>query len=104
MNSLASEDFNQDCLYDQMDLHTNKELITIKIPPGKLGITFSRIGENTIITRVHSDSQLKDILKKNDHLYELNNIELKHFSVNIITTLFYACDQNERIIKILRPI
>ena len=102
MNSLASEDYNQDYLYDQTDLHTDKDEL-LKLLKGKLGITFSRIGEETIITRVHHDSQLKNILKPKDHLYEINGIELKHFDVNIITKIFVASNNNERILKIMRP-
>ncbi len=103
MNSLASEDYNQDYLYDQMDLHTDKDELLITLPKGKLGITFSRIGEETVITRVHHNSQLKNTLKPKDHLYEMNGIELKHFDVDIITKIFVAANNNERILKIMRP-
>tara|TARA_B100001758_G_C18265340_1_gene533266 strand:+ start:609 stop:932 length:324 start_codon:yes stop_codon:yes gene_type:complete len=103
MNSLASEDYNQEYLYDQQDLHTDKDEISIRLPKGRLGITFSRIGDETIISRVHDDSNLKGILEKDDHLYEVNGIELKHFNVNEITKIFKAGDNNERILKIMRP-
>ena len=36
MNSLASEDYNQEYLYDQQDLHTDKDEISIRLPKGKL--------------------------------------------------------------------
>ena len=42
MSSLASEDYNQDYLYDQTDLHTDKDELLITLPKGKSGITFSR--------------------------------------------------------------
>ena len=77
--------------------------VPIRLPKGRLGITFSRIGDETIISRVHDDSNLKGILEKNDHLYEVNGIELKHFNVNEITKIFKAGNNNERILKIMRP-
>tara|TARA_Y100000389_G_C17470616_1_gene530273 strand:- start:7356 stop:7679 length:324 start_codon:yes stop_codon:yes gene_type:complete len=103
MNSLASEDYNQEYLYDQQDLHTDKDEISITLPKGKLGITLSRIGDQTVIIRIHNDSKLKGILEKNDHLYEVNGIELKHFNINEITKIFKAGNNNERILKIMRP-
>lgn len=103
MNSLASEDYNQEYLYDQQDLHIDKDEISITLPKGKLGITLSRIGDETIIIRLHNDSKLKGILKKKDHLHEVNGIELKHFNMNEITKIFKAGNNNERILTIMRP-
>ena len=103
MNSLASEDCNQEYLYDQLDLHTDKDEINIELPKGKLGITFTRTGNETIVTRIHHNSNLKNILQENDHLYDINGIELKYFDVNEITKIFMAGNNNKRILKIMRP-
>ena len=103
MSSLASEDCNQEYLYDQLDLHTDKDEICVELPKGKLGISFIRTGIETIITRIYPNSNLKDILKENDHLYDLNGIELKYFDVNEITKIFLARNNNKRILRIMRP-
>ena len=87
MSSLASEDYNQDYLYDQMDLHTDKDELLITLPKGKLSITFSRIGEETIITRVHHDSQLKKStygITSSNHTFYLKNDAIYHSSVNTL--------------------
>ena len=104
MNSLASEDYNQNSIDEQIDLHTSKELIKVDIPVGKLGITFTRVGVETVVTRVHCNANVKGLIKENDHLFEINGIRLRNFSTNEITKLFVESDGNKRTVTIMRPV
>tara|TARA_B100001093_G_scaffold517331_1_gene598583 strand:- start:1498 stop:1824 length:327 start_codon:yes stop_codon:yes gene_type:complete len=104
MNSLASEDFNQISIDEQIDLHTDKELIKVDIPVGKLGITFIRVGTETVVTRVHYNANVIGLIKENDHLFEINGIRLRNFTVDEITKLFTESNGNPRTVTLMRPL
>ena len=83
MSSLLQEDYN--AINYNVNYYTKLE---IDLPKGNLGVELEK-GKFFTDVEIYEKSKVKDILKKGDEIFSLNDIILEDKTVDEVELLFY---------------
>ena len=83
MSSLLQEDYN--AINYNVNYYTKLE---IDLPKGNLGVELEK-GKFFTVVEIYEKSKVKDILKKGDEIFSLNDIILEDKTVDEVELLFY---------------
>ena len=83
MSSLLQEDYN--AINYNSNYYTK---IEIDLPKGNLGVELEK-GKFFTVVEIYEKSKVKDILKKGDEIFSLNDIILEDKTVDEVELLFY---------------
>ena len=96
MSSLLQEDYN--AINYNVNYYTKLE---IDLPKGNLGVELEK-GKFFTVVEIYEKSKVKDILKKGDEIFSLNDIILEDKTVDEVELLFYKNIVSPRKIVIFR--